>query len=103
MATLLVFTVLLPLVTSLALFLSPSLDVRTSRSIALGTTGVTVFFSLVFLLAFRIDVTTPQFAFGAPSGPYGLGWLDRTGIRFALGLDGVSVWLFGLTTLLMIT
>ena len=29
--------------------------------------------------------------------------MDRPGIRFALGLDGISVWLFGLTSLLMIT
>lgn len=103
MATLLVFTVLLPFVASVFLFLSPGLGVKTARSIALGTALATLLFSLIFLLAFRSDVTTTQFAFGSPSGPYGLSWMDRPNIRFALGLDGVSLWLFGLTSLLLIT
>ena len=29
--------------------------------------------------------------------------MERPDIRFSLGLDGISVWLFGLTTVLMIT
>src|SRR6516165_2952587 len=103
MATLLVLTVLLPLIVSVFLFLSPGLGVKESRSIALGAALAALFFSLIFLLAFRSDVTTPQFAFGEPSGPYGLSWMDRPSIRFALGLDGVSLWLFGLTSLLLIT
>ena len=30
-------------------------------------------------------------------------WMPRFGVRFALGLDGISLWLFLLTSLLMIT
>jgi NADH-quinone oxidoreductase subunit M len=103
LATLLLITVLLPLAGSLALFLSPRWDVKTARTVALGTALATLAFTLILLAAFRPGVTTPQFAFGPPGGPYGLSWMERPGIRFALGLDGLSVWLFGLTTLLMIT
>ena len=39
----------------------------------------------------------------AADGRYGLGWIERPDIRFALGLDGLSLWLFFLTSLLMIT
>src|SRR5262245_61608842 len=103
MATLLVITVLLPLIGSAALFLSPRLDVKTSRALALGTALATLAFTLVLVAAFRPGVTAPQFAFGPEQGPYGLSWMERPGVRFALGLDGISVWLFGLTSLLMIT
>ncbi len=36
-------------------------------------------------------------------GHYGLSWVIRPDIRFALGLDGLSLWLFVLTSILMIT
>ena len=55
------------------------------------------------LLAFRAEAVGPQFAFSTADGRYGLGWIDRPDIRFALGLDGLSLWLFVLTSLLMIT
>ena len=64
---------------------------------------MTLALSLIFLLAFQSDVTTPQFAFAASDGRYGLTWIERPDIRFALGLDGLSLWLFCLTSLLMIT
>jgi NADH-quinone oxidoreductase subunit M len=103
MAILLLVTVLLPLAGSGWLFLNPRLDVKTARSVALATALVTLAFTLLLLLGYRPGVTTPQFAFGPPEGPYGLTWMERPGVRFALGLDGISVWLFGLTSLLMIT
>ena len=34
---------------------------------------------------------------------YGLEWIGRPDIRFALGLDGLSLWLFLLTSILLIT
>ncbi|MFO0892739.1 MAG: NADH-quinone oxidoreductase subunit M [Isosphaeraceae bacterium] len=103
MATLLAFTVLLPLLGSLVLVLTPQLDRNAARAIALGVTLVAMALSLLLLLAFNPAVTTPQFAFGPEGGPYGLRWLSRPDIRFALGLDGLSLWLFELTALLMIT
>src|SRR5271165_5576105 len=111
MATLLTITVLLPLLGSLVLILAPRLDRSAARSIALGCTLFTMAFSLILLVFFRTGVLTPQFAFGPQAGPYGLRWLARPDdihhaewvIRFALGLDGLSLWLFLLTALLMIT
>ncbi len=103
MATLLMITVLLPLLGSLALFLSPHLDQKAARTLALATALTTLVFTLFLMLAFQVGIKTPQFSYGPAAGPYGLGWMPQAGIRFALGLDGISVWLFGLTSLLMIT
>src|SRR5271157_2519987 len=127
MATLLTITVLLPLLGSLVLILAPRLDRsearnialgctlrwRTlvlrrwsgseARNIALGCTLATMAFSLILLVSFRTGVLAPQFAFEPQAGTYGLRWLPRPDIRFALGLDGLSLWLFLLTALLMIT
>jgi NADH-quinone oxidoreductase subunit M len=103
MATLLVITVFLPLLGSLVLFLSPRMEQKDARNLALGTALLTLAFTLVLLVAFRPGVTTPQFAYGPAAGPYGLPWMERPDIRFALGLDGISVLLFGLTSLLLIT
>ena len=75
MATLLLITVLLPLASSLVLFLGPRRDARSARSIALGTALATLAFSLILLLRFRTGVVTPQFAFGEEGGPYGWNWL----------------------------
>ncbi|WP_165221513.1 complex I subunit 4 family protein [Aquisphaera insulae] len=103
MATLLAITVLLPLMGSIILVLTPKLGKNQARLIALGFTLATMAFSLILLLAFKTGVLTPQFAFGEPGGPYGLSWIAQPDIRLALGLDGLSLWLFMLTSLLMIT
>ncbi len=103
MATLLVITVLLPLLGSVTLFLFPRLDQKTARAVGLGTALATLALTLVLLVSFRAGVTTPQFAFGGDGGPYGLSWMKSPDIRFSLGLDGISVCLFGLTSLLLIT
>ncbi|QEH33753.1 NADH-quinone oxidoreductase subunit M [Aquisphaera giovannonii] len=103
MATLLAITVLLPLLGSATLVLTPRLDRNGARRIALGTTLVTMASSLVLLAEFRTGVLQPQFAFGQPGGPYGLAWISQPDIRLAFGLDGLSLWLFMLTSLLMIT
>ncbi len=103
MATLLLVTVLIPLVGGIALFARPDLDHKTARKIALGAALATLGCSLVLVFGFDPGVTTPQFAFGPAEGPYGLSWFERPDIRFALGLDGISLWLFALTSLLLIT
>ena len=103
MASLLVLTVLLPILGSVALLALPGLTVRSARMLALGVALVTLGLSLVLLSAFRPEVVGFQFAFAGEGGRLGLGWLPRYGIRFALGLDGISLWLFVLTSLLMIT
>jgi NADH-quinone oxidoreductase subunit M len=102
MATLLVITTFLPLVGSLVLFLAPGLDMKSARGIALGTVLATLAFSLVLVAGFEPGVLTPQFAYGQAEGPYGLRWMVRPDIRFATGLDGLSIWLYVLTTMLMV-
>ncbi len=102
MAFLLVLTVMLPLVGSLILFARPQLPTGSARSLALGFTLATLGLSLLLLLNFQASIVSPQFAFD-DDGKLGLAWLPRFGVRFALGLDGISLWLFLLTSLLMIT
>src|SRR5436305_9390597 len=99
MASLLVIAVFLPLAGSLVLFASPRLEMRTARAIGLATALATLALALVLVFAFRPGVLEPQFAYGAAGGPYGLAWLDPPGVRFAFGLDGLSLWLFALTAL----
>ena len=102
MATLLAITVLLPLLGSLVLVLVPKLEFEAARAIALASAIVTLGFSLILLSAFSSDASGPQFAFVRGSH-LGLEWVGRPDIRFALGLDGLSLWLFMLTSILMIT
>jgi NADH-quinone oxidoreductase subunit M len=102
MGIFLFFTVLAPLAGGLFLFLSPRLDYRTARAVALGTVLLTLGMSAVLLCAFHPSDPKPQFAMGEPDA-YGLTWIQDPPIRFALGLDGLSISLFGLTSLLMIT
>ncbi|WP_165074235.1 complex I subunit 4 family protein [Paludisphaera rhizosphaerae] len=103
MAILLAVTVFLPLLGALALVLTPGLDQGAARKIALGFTVATFAACLALLAGFESSVTTPQFAAGPDAGPYGWSWIGRPDVRFALGLDGISIWLFVLTGLLMIT
>lgn len=102
MATLLVITAFLPLVGSAVLFLSPRMDVKIARLVALTTVLVTIVPALILLFAFKPGVIAPQFAYGPPGGPYGLTWLGSPDIRFSFGLDGLSLLLFVLTTVLMV-
>ena len=56
MAILLVITVLLPLVGSLALFLMPKLPVATARMVALVVTLSTLVLTAVLVLGFKVGV-----------------------------------------------
>lgn len=103
MAFLLVLTVLLPMIGSLTLFAMPHWPAKTARVFALGFALATLGLSLVLLLNFQASVSTPQFSFVGGDGKFGLPWMPRFGVRFALGLDGISLWLYLLTSLLMIT
>ncbi len=103
MAFLLVFTVLLPMLGSVLLALRANRPAEESRSIALGFALATLALTLILVLGFRSDVVGPQFAFGGGKVPYGAAWMGQVGVRFALGLDGISVGLFALTSLLAVT
>jgi len=106
MPTLLFFAVPLPLLGALALFAMPKADHRRARSLALITALLTLGAAALLCLNFKAGPTTPQFTLGPKAGPYGFSWIGLPGgpgIRYALGLDGISVGLFALTALLTIT
>jgi NADH-quinone oxidoreductase subunit M len=103
MAILLAITVLIPLCGSIVLALAPRLEAHDARRIALCVTLLALGCSLILLLGFRSGHTGPQFAYLTEHGRYGWSWCERPDIRFALGLDGLSLWLFMLTSLLMLT
>lgn len=114
MATLLVIAVFLPLAGAVFLFANPDLDRRMARWVALGTVLATLALCLVLAAGFDPGSVGPQFArvddsaIGAGSHgmqEYGRAWIDvggGPGIRFALGLDGISLTLVLLTAILMI-
>ncbi len=103
MATLLCFTVLIPLVAACVLALVPGLGYRESRWIALATAVLTTLCSGVLAFAFEAGRVDPQFAFGSSEAGYGLSWTGSGGVRVAFGLDGLSLWLFALSALLTVT
>ena len=103
MAFLLVLTVLLPAVGAVFLAFRPHRPVEETRQVALGFALATLATTLILLLGFRADVVGPQFAYGGGRQPYGAAWMEPLHVRFALGLDGISVGLFGLTSLLGVT
>jgi len=94
MATLLLTTLFLPLAGALLL----RGDRRSVRQRALAVSVLVLGMAAVLIA---------QFPGGsAPFAQTDLGWLDRGGmpidIRFSIALDGLSLWLFGLTALLMV-
>jgi NADH-quinone oxidoreductase subunit M len=103
-ATLLVLTVLLPLLGAILLLLSPNIDHRSARGFALGTVLATLVLSLAFVVQFDPEQAGPQFTMLGNDGGLGFAWLKMPGggIRFALGLDGISLAMFVLTTVLMV-
>src|SRR5262249_17636080 len=110
MARLLVITVFLPGLGSLALVLMPRQDDHRTRAIALGIAVATLWLSLMLLAGFPPQSEGPQVAFVSPGGRFGRSWAGGSprargwpDVRVALGLDGLSLWLFVLTALLMIT
>ncbi len=83
MASLLVLTVLLPLIGCVVLFARPQLSTHSARSLALGITLATLGLSLLLLFAFQSQITGPQFSYVGRGGKLGLEWLPQLGVRFA--------------------
>lgn len=103
MAALLILTILLPLAGGVALLAGQkALDRNTARKLALGTVLATLFVGLPLHLAFDPSISGPQFAFGK-AGAWGLPWIGSPDIRLSFGLDGLSLGLFSLTNVLMIS
>src|SRR4051794_30404551 len=100
MPTLLTITVFLPLLGSLILFFMPMWSYRTARQFALAVSLVTFVLSLALLAGFQVETTRPDL----PQFRSSADWLSvgPSAIKFALGLDGISLCLFVLSCLLVI-
>jgi NADH-quinone oxidoreductase subunit M len=83
----------LPLVGALVIFFLPRASPGQTRQIALGTTVLTFIASLVMLAGFDINESGMQWR-------EHMEWLPGVGINYDMGVDGVSVLLVVLTTLL---
>lgn len=100
MATLLVITIFSPVVGAAACWALSEAGVKVVRTTALVSSLVT--------LALAGYCISQYLAAGGGTVDYGDGWnwvgTPQAGfdIRFVVGLDGLSVWLFGLTALLML-
>jgi len=101
MARLLILTIFLPLAGALAVGLVSTWGRTVVRMVALLTTVLTLLAAAVLLAGYR----------GAPlaGGEYAvseLAWLGPESgldVRFSVGLDGLNLWLFGLSALLLVT
>lgn len=103
MASLLILTILVPLIGAILLFAGQaSIDRSTARKLGLGFVLATLVVSLPLVFQFDSSVAGPQFAFGK-AGEWGLEWIGTPDIRLAFGLDGLSIGLFALTNVLMIS
>ncbi len=91
MSYLLSTIVFLPLVGALLVLIAPG-D-RAKKGVALAATLVTFLVSLLLLVNWQ-DVPDMQFVERAA-------WLPDLGVNYALGVDGISLWLVLLTTFIM--
>lgn len=92
----LLFTLFAPVVGAVIVLAWPKISVQASRSIALATTLVTFAGGALVVLGFDPMVAGPQMVTRAA-------WLSESGIEFHIGIDGISLWLIALTTLLSVT
>lgn len=91
-----------PLLGVLALMLMPKQQHQALRTTALITTIGTFIVSLSVLVLFNPQATLTAgapFTFQMIEGP--VEWIPLIGIHYAMGVDGISLWLIMLTTFLM--
>ncbi len=88
-------TVFLPLIGALVLLLMPEQYAKAIKGVAFLFTVVTFVASLAILGAFQGGTYHFQLVEQAP-------WIASLGISYKVGVDGVSIWLIMLTTLLLV-
>ncbi len=91
----LALTVLLPLLGAFLVVLAPRGRDSWYRAIGLGSAALSLVQSILVLLAFDSRQGGFQLEVDQP-------WVANLGIRFHLGLDGISLWLVLLTTLMVL-
>lgn len=87
--------IFLPLIGALVMMLLPKEQEKTHKWLALGTTVATFGASLALIPKFAGENFHFQLVEFIP-------WIQRLGINYHLGLDGISFWLILLTTLLTV-
>lgn len=85
----------LPLIGALLLLFLPKENVKAIRYAALTATVVTFAVSLFVLSKFNGGTFHFQMTESLP-------WIERAGIRYQVGIDGISIWLIVLTTFLTV-
>ena len=101
-ATHLILVILTPLVGALAAWLLGSRGTSAVRQSAAVTTVITLVGAATLILRY---LASPQAAAGEPFAVSQGAWLVEGpfDVRLSLGLDGLSLWLFGLSALLSVT
>jgi NADH-quinone oxidoreductase subunit M len=101
MSGLLVATIVVPLLAAVALPLISYWIPGAARGVALVTALVVLVLAAVVTAGFVSEPTATEGAFAVTN----VAWLTSAGIdiRFSVGLDGLSIWLFSLSALLMLT
>ncbi|MBW2731801.1 MAG: NADH-quinone oxidoreductase subunit M [Deltaproteobacteria bacterium] len=90
---LLIAILAIPLVGAIAVALMPRKDEQGARHMGMVFTLLTFFVSLALIAGFKISDPGMQFEFSVP-------WVRSLGINFHVGIDGISLWLVLLATLL---
>ncbi|MGL4668014.1 MAG: NADH-quinone oxidoreductase subunit M, partial [Saezia sp.] len=95
---LLLWLILLPLLGGVACWLSERVSAELPRRVALLVTGATLLLALVLWCSGNysaIGATYPQW-----QAEFSVNWIERFGIRFHLALDGLSILMVVLTSLM---
>ena len=88
-------TILIPLVASVALLLLPGAERRTARALALIASLLTLASSIVVLVLFDRQLAALQQVDH-------LDWIPAAGMSWDVGVDGISIWLVMLTTVIFL-
>lgn len=91
---LLVYTLMLPLIGSIFLFLVPSANKKLLKSVSLNISCITFILTLFLWIFFNKSVGVFQFVTK-------ILWLPTFNLNFVLGIDGISLFFILLTTLLI--
>src|SRR5687767_5516388 len=92
----LLLTIFLPLIGAIALWLIAPAGRDIARLTALLVTVLTLFCAAQLVIGYQ-PAGTPDAAFAVTDLPWLAGGGSPVDIRFSVGLDGLGVWLFGLS------
>jgi len=86
--------IVLPVVGAIVVWLMPRQNPAAIRATALGVGLVEALLAALLVLGFDPAGSGPQFVLEAP-------WVPSLGISYAVGVDGISLWMIGLTAFLL--